>query len=186
MTRPRSRRSEALLFLALVIVAAVVIVGGSLALRTSGGTSAAQTGGSEAQNGGASRAASSAASPAVPQTLASAGAKPQICASCWGDGGPDPTVNGRAQIENGVQMVRVGLDGGYYVPNEFTVKAGMPVTVVFSGKAEGCLAAPEFPELGLKGDLSTGTATVELGTLSPGTYAFTCSMGVNEGHITVQ
>jgi len=174
MTRPRSRRSEALLFLALVIVAAVVIVGGSLALRASNGTSAAKS------------SASSAASPAVPQTLASTGAKPQICASCWGDGGPDPTVNGRAQVENGVQMVRVGLDGGYYVPNEFTVKAGMPVTVVFSGSAEGCLAAPELPELGLKGDLSTGTATVELGTLSPGTYAFTCSMGVNEGHITVQ
>jgi hypothetical protein len=162
------------MFLALVIVAAVVIVGGSLALRASSGTSAAQTGGSPA------------ASPAVPQTVASAGAKRQICASCWGDGGPDPTVVGQAQVENGVQMVRVGLDGGYYVPNEFTVKADMPVTVVFSGSAEGCLAAPEFPDLGLKGDLSGGTATVELGTLSRGSYAFTCSMGVNEGHITVQ
>jgi hypothetical protein len=169
------------MFLALVIVAAVVIVGGSLALRDSGGTSAAQTGGSKAAG-----AASPAASPAVSQTVASAGAKPQICASCWGDGGPDPTVGGQAQIENGVQVVRVGLQGGYYVPNEFTVKAGVPVTVVFSGSAKGCLAAPEFPDLGLKGDLSTGTATLELGTLGPGSYAFTCSMGVNEGHITVQ
>jgi len=72
------------------------------------------------------------------------------------------------------------------VPNEFTAQAGLPVTVVFSGTAEGCLAEPEFPDLGVKADLSTGSATMELGVLEPGTYPFTCSMGVNEGHITVQ
>ena len=179
MAGPRSRRSEALLFLALVIVAAVVIVGVSLAVRSSGGKPATQTAGTPAAG------ASTAASPA-PQTVAGASAKPQICASCWGDGGPDPTVQGQAEVVDGVQVVTIGLDGGYYVPNEFTVQAGLPVTVVFSGSAEGCLAEPEFPDLGVKGDFSTGSATLELGALEPGSYPFTCSMGVNEGHITVQ
>jgi plastocyanin len=173
MAGPRSRRSEALLFLALVIVAAAVIVGVSLALRSSGATSTAQTSG-----------ASSASSPSASQMAAST--KPQICASCWGDGGPDPTVNGQAEVVDGVQVVTIGVEGGYYVPNEFTVQAGVPVTVVFSGSAEGCLAEPEFPDLGVKADFSQGGATMELGVLEPGSYPFTCSMGVNEGHITVQ
>ena len=173
MAGPRSRRSEALLFLALVIVAAAVIVGVSLALRSSGATSTAQTSG-----------ASSASSPSASQMAAST--KPQICASCWGDGGPDPTVNGQAEVVDGVQVVTIGVEGGYYVPNEFTVQAGVPVTVVFSGSAEGCLAEPEFPDLGVKADFSQSSATMELGVLEPGSYPFTCSMGVNEGHITVQ
>jgi hypothetical protein len=177
MARPRSRRSEALLFLALVIVAAAVIVGVSLALRSSGDTSSAQTAGATA----APDAETSSVTP-----MAAASAKPQICASCWGDGGPDPTVRGDAEVVDGVQVVRIGVEGGYYVPNEFTVQAGVPVTVEFSGSAEGCLAEPEFPDLGVKADFSGGSATMELGVLDPGTYVFTCSMGVNEGHITVE
>ena len=87
---------------------------------------------------------------------------------------------------DGVQVVEVGVEDGYYVPNEFTVQAGLPVTVVFSGSAEGCLAEPEFPDLGVKADFSAGSATMDLGVLEPGSYPFTCSMGVNEGHITVE
>lgn len=89
-------------------------------------------------------------------------------------------------VQDGVQVVEIGLRDGYYAPNQFTVKAGMPVTVVFSGNAEGCLAEPEFADLGVKGDFSSGTVTLELGVLEPGTYAFTCSMGVNEGTVTVE
>jgi plastocyanin domain-containing protein len=60
------------------------------------------------------------------------------------------------------------------------------VKVVFTGWAQDCLGHPEFPELGLKGDLSSGQAVFPLGELEPGTYTFTCSMGVNEGRITAQ
>jgi len=89
-------------------------------------------------------------------------------------------------VEDGVQVLKVGLADGYYAPNNFTVQAGMPVTVVFTGSAEGCLAEPEFPGLGLKGDMSGGSATFDLGQLRPGKYTFTCSMGVNVGTITVE
>jgi hypothetical protein len=82
-------------------------------------------------------------------------------------------------------VVRVGVEVGYYVPNEFTVGADLPVTVVFSGSAQGCLAEPEFPDLGVKGEFSGGSATMDLRVLAPGSHPLICSMGVNEGHITV-
>ena len=51
--------------------------------------------------------------------------------------------------------------------------------VVFTGwvQDQDCLGQPEFPELGLKGDMSSGQVVFPL-ELS--TYTFTCSMGVNE------
>jgi hypothetical protein len=169
MAKPRSRGFEALLFLAIVAVAAVVIVAGSMALRSSNDTPMVQSSAS-----------------AKPAAQTSASAKAQICASCWGDGAPDPQTTGAPVVEDGVQIVNVGLVNGYYQPNNFTVQAGVPVTAIFSGNAEGCLAEPEFPELGLKGDMSAGSATFDLGPLKPGTYSFTCSMGVNEGTITAE
>lgn len=112
---------------------------------------------------------------------------PQTCTSCWVDkGSPPPTVPGATTMVDGVQVLKVGLVGGYYQPNRFSVQAGVPVTVVFTGWAQDCLAQPEFPELDLKGDMSSGQATFPLGELDPGTYTFTCSMGVNEGRITAE
>jgi hypothetical protein len=113
---------------------------------------------------------------------------PQTCSSCWVDkGAPAPAFAGETTIADGVQVLNVGLVDGYYRPNRFTVRAGVPVKVVFTGWAEDCLGHPEFPELGLKGDLSaTGQAVFPLGKLKPGTYTFTCAMGVNEGRISVE
>jgi plastocyanin domain-containing protein len=110
----------------------------------------------------------------------------QTCAQCGGKGAP-PKVVGEAVTQDGVQIVNVGIVNGYYSPNAFTVKAGMPVRVVFTGKASGCLANPTFASLGKKVDFAdTGSATVDLGTLKPGIYKFTCAMGMNAGTITVK
>ncbi len=89
---------------------------------------------------------------------------------------------------DGVQVLNVGLVEGYYRPNRFTVQAGVPVKVVFTGwvQDQDCLGQPEFPELGLKGDMSSGQVVFPLGELERGTYTFTCSMGVNEGRITAE
>ena len=184
MAAQRSRRTEALVFAGVVAVALVVIVAATLALRPSG----EGAGGGAPPVAASPEASSGAASPsgASPSAQPASDAEKQLCASCWGDGGPDPTVTGTAEVVDGVQIVRVGVEDGYYVPNEFTVRADLPVTVVFGGAAEGCLAEPEFPDLGVKGDFSDGTATLELGVLAPGSYPFTCSMGVNEGHVTVE
>ena len=101
-------------------------------------------------------------------------------------GAPAPPFSGETVMLDGAQVLSVSLVDGYYRPNRFTVQAGVPVKVVFTGWAQDCLARPEFPELGLKGDMSGGQAVFPLGELEPGTYTFTCSMGVNEGRITAE
>jgi plastocyanin domain-containing protein len=89
-------------------------------------------------------------------------------------------------IGNRQQLITVKIRKGYYTPNTFTVKQGVPVVVVFSGVAHGCLSRPTFKFLGKVGELRNGSATVDLGPLDAGVYTFTCSMGQNVGVITVR
>ena len=158
--KPGSRGFEILLLVVVVAVAVPVIVMVSRALGSGDGAAVA------------------------PVTVSK---DVQSCASCWLDNGsPSPDFPGEAVIEGGVQILRVGLVEGYYRPNRFVVNTDLPVTVIFTGWAEDCLGEPEFPELGVKGNLSKGTLTLALGRLKPGTYTWTCSMGVNEGRITAK
>jgi hypothetical protein len=158
--KPRSRTFEVLLLVVVVAVAVPVIVVAARGLGSRDGAAVA------------------------PVTVSK---DVQSCASCWIDNGsPSPDFPGEAVIEGGAQVLRVGLVEGYYRPNRFTVTSDLPVTVIFTGYAEDCLGEPEFPELGVKGNLDTGTLTLDLGRLKPGTYIWTCSMGVNEGKITVK
>jgi plastocyanin len=110
----------------------------------------------------------------------------QLCAECAGKGMP-AKVTGSATVVAGVQVVDVAIVNGTYAPNVITAKAGLPIRVVFAGKAEKCLARPTFKSLGKSGDVTgTGSAIIDLGTLAPGVYEFTCSMGMNAGTITVE
>jgi plastocyanin len=129
----------------------------------------------------------SAATPAVAESAtANAASSAQLCAVCGGLGEPTEAL-GTATMDNGTQVVSIKIVGGYYVPNKVTVKAGMPVKVVFSGFAKGCVAKPTFKSLGKATDVTaTGIGTIELGALTAGTYGFTCSMGANPGSIVVQ
>ncbi len=110
----------------------------------------------------------------------------QTCANCGGKG-MAPMTMGEATQDAGVQVIKVGVRDGYYSPNQFAAKAGTPIKVTFSGKAEGCLGMPKFPSLNKKADFTkTGEATIDLGTLKPGTYEFTCGMDMTGGKIVVQ
>lgn len=117
--------------------------------------------------------------------ITAANAEPAVCKDCK-TGAMAPMVDGTATIEDGTQVLAVGVATGYYSPNRFTVDAGKPVRVVFEGAATGCLSKPQFPALGKKADMASGPATIELGTLAPGTYTFTCGMKMNSGTITVK
>jgi plastocyanin domain-containing protein len=163
---------------AIVIPTLALAAGAILALGgCAGGTTAMKTAEKP-------MASTMAAKNEVASTSATAGAV-QECATCAGKG-MAPMVKGTAVVENGVQVVRIGIKDGYYSPNMFMVKAGMPVKAIFSGEATECLAAPTFPSLNKKGDLGSGTATVELGTLKAGTYEFACGMKMTDGKIVVQ
>jgi hypothetical protein len=108
------------------------------------------------------------------------------CAECAGKG-MAPRTKGEPKTVGGVQVVDVGIKSGYYLPNVFEVSSGLPVTVVFSGRATGCLAKPRFKELLESADFElTGKATIDLGTLAPGTYEWTCDRGMAGGQLIVK
>jgi plastocyanin domain-containing protein len=110
----------------------------------------------------------------------------QVCAECAGKRMP-AKFEGTATVKNGVQVIDVAIVEGTYAPNVITAQAGMETQVVFTGRAKGCLAKPTFKALGKSADVTaSGTATIDLGTLKPGVYKFTCGMGMNAATITVR
>jgi len=117
---------------------------------------------------------------------ASADPDAQVCAQCAGKG-PAPVVVGTPKYEDGVQVIEVEVEDGYYTPTQTTVKAAIPITVKFSGNVAGCIGMPEFQELGKKANfVKTGEATVKLDPLVAGTYNYTCGMGRPGGTIIVE
>jgi len=110
----------------------------------------------------------------------------QKCADCAGKG-MAPMVDGTIETVDGVQVIKVGVKDGYYNPNQFVAKANVPIKVVFSGNAAGCLGKPGFKELGKKVDfIESGSETIELGALEAGTYEFMCGMGMTGGKVVVE
>jgi len=173
MRKPH-RSSLRLLALCTVLVFAVVIAG------CAGTTESPKT--SEA----ASTTVTSGSAETSMMPGADADPDAQLCAQCAGKG-PAPVVVGAATYEDGVQVIRVKVEDGYYTPTQTTVKEAIPIAVMFSGNVAGCIGMPEFKELGKRGNfVNTGEATIELGPLAAGTYEYTCGMGRPGGTIVVE
>jgi hypothetical protein len=112
----------------------------------------------------------------------------QTCASCGG-GQPATPTKGTVESVDGKQVMTVSIKDGTFTPNRFVAKAGIPTTVVFKvdGKpAKGCLSNPTFKSLNKTISISSGEKSLDLGSLAPGTYEFTCAMGMNMGQIVVE
>jgi hypothetical protein len=168
----RGGRACALVLVLALLVLAVVVSGCS-----SGSYGAQPSGGTPTKTGMLVNTASATSTP-DPSV--------QTCGTCDGKGMAKMT-SGASVIKDGVQVVAIQIINGYYVPNKITAKAGMPLQETFTGKSKGCVSKPMFKSLGKKADLSTtGAASLDLGTLRPGVYKFTCAMGMNAGSITVQ
>jgi len=120
------------------------------------------------------------------QDQATQDAMPKMtCPMC--NEGPPAVETGTATEEDGVQVVRVVQKDGYYSPNEITLKAGMPAKLIFTGDSKDCSGKPMIADLNMKADFTeTGEATMDLGTLSPGTYKLTCGMGSDGGSLVVE
>jgi hypothetical protein len=108
-----------------------------------------------------------------------------ICPNCPSAAGTQ-VVPGKVVLRSGVQVLEVHVVGETYTPNYFTVEAGVPVTVTFTGTARGCMKTPTFASLGKTGDVSTGSGSVELGPLKPGTYGWASSLGIAPGTIVAK
>ncbi len=87
----------------------------------------------------------------------------------------------------GAQEVAMAVTGSSYIPNQLTIKAGMPVKWKVDGSgATGCTSVLTIPSLGITKALGRGENVIEFtAPASKGELAFMCSMGMVRGSFNV-
>ena len=87
----------------------------------------------------------------------------------------------------GAQEVRITVHGGYE-PATIRVAAGRPVRLVFDRQeTSSCSEEVVFPAFGLRRFLPANqSTTLEVTPPSPGTYEFTCGMGMLHGKLVAE
>lgn len=104
---------------------------------------------------------------------------------CCGGGGSQQPIAGSTTVSGDVQKVTIDLTTGSYAPNQITAKAGIPIELDFKGPASGCNGYVVSQQLGFQQDVSNG-GTIQVPALQPGTYQWTCSMGMYLAQIIVK
>ena len=103
-------------------------------------------------------------------------------------GGQAKPVAAPTPAADGVQRILINAEDTGYSPSNVMAKAGIPTTVTFrTNNTEGCTRALLWDSFGVERVLpTTGDTAIEIGELEPGTYTYTCGMGMYEGSITAQ
>ena len=89
--------------------------------------------------------------------------------------------------DGGVQVHRVTVKGGYS-PDTLVVQRGQPVRLVFDRQeTSGCSEEIVLPDFGIRKFLPPFQKTaVQLKPEKPGSYEFTCGMGMLRGTLIVE
>lgn len=89
--------------------------------------------------------------------------------------------------EGDVQVVKTSFTSSGYSPSTFTVKAGQPVRweIDGNGNAGGCRSVFQVPAFKIQKFMSNDVTIAEFTPDKPGTYSFSCSMGMYRGNFTV-
>jgi Cu+-exporting ATPase len=97
-----------------------------------------------------------------------------------------PRKTGRADLENGVQVVRIKVQGGY-TPDLVQVTRGMPVRLEFDRQEAGdCSSRVVLPDFKVNQMLPAyQTTTVELLPEETGSFGFACGMNMLRGRLVV-
>jgi plastocyanin domain-containing protein len=91
-----------------------------------------------------------------------------------------------AQVEHGVQRVRVEVKGGY-TPAVIRVRADTPVRLEFHrGETNPCTEEVVLPDFGIRTFLPAHRTTVVSFTPAAGTYEFACGMGMVHGTLIAE
>jgi plastocyanin len=104
---------------------------------------------------------------------------------CGGSVAKGPAVTKSATLASGVQKISVDVSKGYYDPSTIQLKAGVPAEITFS-QASGCTGVVQSQQLGFQEDLTSGPKAVKIAALQPGTYQFSCGMGMVVGTVVVK
>ncbi|EON22211.1 MULTISPECIES: heavy metal translocating P-type ATPase [Nocardioides] len=97
-----------------------------------------------------------------------------------------PRRTSHAQLEDGFQVVRVTVKGGYH-PDLLEVRPGTPVRMVFDRQESGdCSSRVVMPEFKVNELLPAhATTAVEFTPTEEGTYRFACGMNMISGTLRV-
>ena len=100
--------------------------------------------------------------------------------------GARPAAVAATATAGGVQEVNITVRGGY-TPGAVTVRAGTPVRLLFDRQeTSGCSEEVVFPDFGVRKFLPAHQQTaVQFTPSTPGSYGFTCGMGMLRGTLTV-
>jgi sulfite exporter TauE/SafE/copper chaperone CopZ len=87
---------------------------------------------------------------------------------------------------DGTQALTTFQDGGGYSPANVSIYAGVPTRwTIESSTTATCAASLVVPSLGIRIRLNEGANTIDLPAMPPGTLAYSCSMGMYGGRITI-
>jgi len=88
---------------------------------------------------------------------------------------------------NGPQSVHIVVEGGY-TPSVVRVQAGRPVRLEFERReTAGCTEEVVVPDFGIRTFLPPHqTTAVQFTPGKPGTYEFTCGMGMVRGRVVAE
>jgi Cupredoxin-like domain len=94
----------------------------------------------------------------------------------------------QAEITGNVQEATITVSASGYSPQHIEVKAGIPAKIHFqTEEAADCFRQVVSEELGINRILEAGKDNyIVLQDVKPGTYRYTCGMGLFEGTITVK
>jgi plastocyanin domain-containing protein len=89
--------------------------------------------------------------------------------------------------ETGLQQAVIRVEGGYS-PSRVRLAAGKPARLVFDRREDSsCSEELVIAELGIRRFLPAHQRTaIDLAALGPGTYEFTCGMGMLRGTLVVE
>ena len=88
---------------------------------------------------------------------------------------------------SGPQRIRIEVKGGY-TPAVVKVRAGRPVRLeFFRNETNGCTEEVVIPDFGIRSYLPAHQTTpVDFTPREPGSYEFTCGMGMVRGKVVVE
>lgn len=104
--------------------------------------------------------------------------------------GGSSSTNGNSVADNGnngdYQKVTLSIKNYNYYPDTITVKSGQPVRIYLDESVVGCYRSFTIRELGIAKYVRSPSDYVEFTPTKPGTYRFTCSMGMGTGTLVVE
>ena len=83
------------------------------------------------------------------------------------------------------QHFTIELGSSGYVPSLIRASSATPIRLTV-GKGEGCATGFAVPRLGILKNNSKGPVTFSLGRLKPGSYGYSCEMGMVTGRLVVR